>query len=1489
MRPVLLLGILLALVLPLHAQSDSLPTLPSDSGFWAPDALPPPDSAPTALAPLPDYCNPFWKNGWYTPYAITTLSGAVIYDPTVHQTVLSANLSDWDDGSLSSASAYLPPSSSSSGGHAQITNEGLTHVKNAQKAAALAQGLSFNESREYEQYSSDWGSHFANDSIAQAWASVNTAIPLDFSLRVYDTLTPRGIAGIPLRIRPGVTMNDITHLVPPSIVYSRLWQETMQASTDALHEGADGVNAAFAQDQAQANTLYDMGVDDPSYQGGARGAWQDWQAFVAQSARWSDPGQPLTDGTAPEQRYGRAYRSLSRLQDICAHPPALPDLSDGANLSATFNDLAGGGPDTLWNIAWQHYGALRAAYAQMNLELDDHSKRADGARQNSTAALAALQAQGPGNFSASLPASADAGAGLVQPSAISGTIPEQAAAASQLMAQADSERDQARRWSDPANRNDYALASASSATPFAGWASQALAHYEKAILYYAQAQMVSENAKAQMDGLTGQARDTALASAQSLQAQLDAGLSAATAGPSAAAQTQARAALAAATKKISQADAAPSLGKRYALYLDAIALLSDAQAALSSPAQSTDAYALNQTLAQFKALLAAAPALGVDVGDAQSGYANFYSALSSGWVPPGSAELAANALESLRAQLRSALTDEESQYQSLESAIGASAAFDPSGPSAFSSAFAPYRSAGGWSDLALEKPQALRALLSKWQSYSDALSSKALSSTLCQNARWQPATILPLAGARLDAGGQWSSSNTLGMDYSRPLSIDCPLAHSFLPTDQAGASDNVLSAATSGGNLHLSLSGLAAGQSVWVNYSSDQRPFQLTQTGCLLGIDEQGQMDWRANYSLKSDYPTPTLAIDIPWPSDSAGPATLSWAGMPFAGQWGESADAASPSPASAGLANASAFPAQVQFLIPNVPSGSQSFSVEITPEMPAGLMLSSAQASPTSAGSLAVSYQMQLSGLPSCSEALVRRTDGASEPLSKILVQSSDAQVKALSSATPDGTWYFTMRALPPDGRVNAYVSYEAANSSEWFGTTLSSLQSQAQALNDQTALDQLSSAASLYQSGQTSQAYALTRAAELRLQGESGDGGQSLQDWTDESQAAGEKLSQLAALSKTLSTSSALPPWASELPAWSSELSAALDSANASAQAGNFDAARSTYRKAEAAFSQKALTAAQSDYRQMSDQLAADSSLPFLTPGNGSDLSSPVLSNASFSLSAARDGLQNADAPSALAALAAAHQFLDAYGQSALANARQSAQAQRQAALVLQATASNLSDQLQNYINSLASLSSAGTSAFKPPLTAAEARTLQSQSVKAAPDPAGFADPSGWNDLSRASTLISKQQKAIDQSNQTLSLAGAKVAAASQSIQSAAEQLARMASASVAQAHQSAAAAGTPSDSAAAMLSSLDADLSRLNDLMGAQEWPDAIVLGQSIVSRAKPLIGTAAPASSPPWLLIGLTLLLIAGVAYVVMFRRPGEQKPPAAPGAKKLERA
>ncbi len=1456
-------------------------------------AAPDSSSAPLRLTPLPETCTPFWKAGWATPYALATFSGTVIYDPTVHQTVLSMGIDNWTPGSTDGARAVLPPAAPSSSGLSRTPNAGLADIGKAQEQAVRAQMLAVNESQLYDQYSMEWYSHFGNNPIAAIFAKIDASIPLDFSLRIYDTLTPKGVLGIPLRVRPGVTLNDIIHLVPNSVTYAHTWQATMQAGAGALSSGAHGVNAVFAQAQAEADTLHAMGAGDPAYRGGAKGAYENWQSFVVQSARWSDSGQPLADGTASEQRYGRAYHSLQIMQSTCAHPGELPDFGADANLTSTFNDLAGNGDATLWADAWGQYGALRAAYAQMKIELDDNLTQAKTAKASATAALAQLRNAGPGNFSADLPPSSETGLEPAQPSDITGTIPEQAAVADGLMRQAEGELTLGQHWSDATSRADYQLASFSPASDSPGWASLALLHEHAAAVYYAQSQAVSDNSLMQMQDKVGQARARAEDQLQFLQSELAARLSSAPTGAAAAAQTRERAILSKASTKISEADAARGLGKQYADYLQALALLDDAQAVSSNPQSSSDAYALNQTLATYKTMLKAGPGLNVDVSESQAGFDDFYSALLNGSIIPGSADLVAVQVQSLRVQLRASLTDEEGQYQALLSTAQALTPYAPNQAPALTAAFAPYRSADGWSDYALEKPGPLHVLLSKWQSQSDALVSKSVADTLCRNAQWEPAVLRPVAGARLDAGGTWSSANTLGIGSNQSLSVDCPFSHPFLPSDETGTSDNVRSATTSGGKLHLLLSSLDAGAGVEVKYSSAQVPFQLTQKSCQLVVDEQGNLDWQANYSLHADYPASHLIMDVPWPSDSAGASTLAWQGQDLPGQWSRSLASDNQSPSD------SSYP-QVQFMLSSVPAGTQSFSVHIAPTMLAALNVSSAQATPSTDGSMAVSYQLSMNGLPACSEAFVRRADGASGSLSKISVLSSDASVQAPASSSPDGRWHFVIHGVPPSGSLSVQARYVTTDASTWFNTTLSELGAQALALNDSAAQGQLVQAQSLYQSGSTGPAYALARAVEARLLGETGDGGQSARDWDAEAGAANQSIDALQSLGQKLSAGASRPPWSASLPSWTDELSAARDAASVEASAGHFEQARSAWRKAKSSFEQKALTAAQADYQKLSDQLAAASALEAQAgatgaeggpAGNLSPSSSDApsaLSNASVLLSATRSALQLSDAPLALSSLADAHQSIDPYGISALAHAQVAAREQQQQAADLQVQSNATAEALQTYLHSLSSLTAAGPSAFRPPLTAAQARTLLAQAQKAAPDPATFADPAGWTDAAKASALLSKQAGILSKANQTLWDARAQAASASQSIQTAAENLARMAGASVAQARQSLEQAGAPPDAANATLSSLDSDLSRLDELMSASQYADAVVLGQSIVTRAKPLITPPTPASSPPWLLIGLTLLLLAGVAYVVMFRKPGEKKPMAVEGAKKLER-
>ena len=129
------------------------------------------------------------------------------------------------------------------------------------------------------------------------------------------------------------------------------------------------------------------------------------------------------------------------------------------------------------------------------------------------------------------------------------------------------------------------------------------------------------------------------------------------------------------------------------------------------------------------------------------------------------------------------------------------------------------------------------------------------------------------------------------------------------------------------------------------------------------------------------------------------------------------------------------------------------------------------------------------------------------------------------------------------------------------------------------------------------------------------------------------------------------------------------------------------------------------------------------------------------------------------------------------------------------------------------------------------------------------------------------------IDAANQTLSRARPSIDAAQGSLQQGASDRARMVQAYLGEIHLRPTLASSPA------ASTLDSDAANMGAMMDQQKWPDAIVAGESIITRAKNLLAADTSTSSsaqPPWLMIGLTILLIIGIAYVLIMRKPPKEK-------------
>ncbi len=1409
----------------------SLPLLPSASQFLLPNGS---IYQTTSLqsAPLAISCPPFWTSTYWNTSWIVVRSPR-LYSMASIQALDNLEIGSWAPGAPTRAASIIP-----------FSPDASANLKNAREQASAARQ-------------------------AYAAASSNQA---SLSLDITRQKLSSCLASTLLIGSSPLCVIDITHDIFTSLISSLLgplfdyppkWDAAMQASTSALSSASIAADAAFADAQGQADNLSFAGGADSIYAGSAKPALDEWNAFVSDASRYSrDSSLRLPEGdlsNRPALAYARAYRVLSRVQALCDAPADPLPFNDSGSPSAVFNDLASDGERTL--IAQAAYFRSSLSYAYMRLEAERAAAESDAKVQADQAAtrMNALDAAG---WSASRPLptrTVAAGLSFDEGAWTSfGTYNSRLAAANDALALAQAEREAADSIYDKRQTQAF-------------WSTRSMALNLNSSAHSKSAYRIASDLLDDMSTSVQDVSRLAESATENLSMKVQAS---AGANPQDLRAARSALALAQASLASAQTEDSSHLGARYDYFQNA---LQSAQSGLRSLAggQSQNATNLSQMrllLQDLKQRIGWAKGLGVpDAEDFQAAYENFDTQLLSASPESGALDLIEERISAVNQRMNDALAEEEAQYQSMDSITQAILPYRPGALGVWRQEMGAYRNpSGGWSDEAFQNKAGLDGQLEASKTNLDAELASVLSDALCIHASWSAASALPLrANVRQDMGGTWSSFNPLpvGTDALNPLppgagarlEVKCPLAVPRIGvSEMIDASPSVLSASSDGGFIFLSLSGLSAGESVQVSFSSLQQPFAFKPTTCRLAMGASS-LSLQADYRLQSSYSPTTLEVLVPWAGLPAARASLSGEGMALSG-----------SPASGDSSS-------IAFSIPNPPAGQSDWSARIDSTGGHALARSSFSTAPLSAGSLQVSYVLSASGLPPCSSALVQVSE-PSESIEGLSVKSSDGSSRASLQQTPlpnNPVWSALVTSLPPSGSFQLVVSYRISDPQQWVNLSLPVLSEQARVRSDSVAQGFVEQARAAYAAGDWAKAVYALQQAQGQLE-QSAQAQPTPTDWNDTLASARYTLSRLDELSSSLRASGQRPAWANDVVEWRRSLNASLGAAQS---AGSPSPAQVRALSSDLSpVLDKSLAAADSDYSSLLKNLNS------LRPLAAQDaLVRSRLIDVDSALVSARSNIHSEDGLGALSSLLDAHLAFAAY-QSELGAALQrqaGQQAGRSRELAIQL--SQAQSQLGQYVDSLTSLGSAGPSSFTPALSLSAARNLQTSLQKADLSSMDFSalppDP-----VSAAKQLAAREAP-LQAANQTLSSAISSLAKAQNDLQAGAEYRSRVANAYLAEIKSRPSLASSP---AAVQLSS---DAAGLADMMARQKWPDAIVAGESLMARAKKLLDSDTASGSggePPYLLIGLTALLLVGIGLILMRGRPPKGKPTPATMPKTLGR-
>ncbi len=1415
-----------------------------------------------SLSPIPlsMSCTPFWtQSSWRSVWV--SQSPAPLYAPGIHTVIEGMEIQDWHPGSPT------------------LTPSGMDEKSSNLLKTARAQGLDakewqVNETRAYANLLRGYQTYgFWGGGLHDVCSGLVSGVRKSTS--AYDNLTsslPVSLLAhstsllMPLTVNSSDALGAIDNVVclPPGVIgsllsasdinsYPPVWNAAMASSTTALSTSSSAADKIFSDTQNESDKLAYQGAADPQYNGEARSAWQDWSSFVSEAERYSQSSTLVLPydadlSSSPGLRYARAYRVLHYgIEANCNRPSDPLAFNLFGSTSVVYNDLASDGNSTLLAYATNMRERLSLAGARLAYESDAAQTAAQSDVVSANLSVLAVQK------------AAWADAYDLPSNAMSDYV------------ESANQWDRTGTYGARKNTGENQLAQAVASQRMAAslqagkyyfWQSQALLHEQNASAL-AQSSLIYSSHLLQDMNLSVQSKR---AQAQDAIQILNSTLYGMPSGISPQRLQAARLSLFNASQEFDAAARADSalLGPQYTHYVNAISYASNGrQMALSSSNENDPVKVseMKRLLEDFKRRIGWAENLSVDVSDFNASANNFFSILSDGQPVDGAIDALKAQIVSINSQMDEKLAPEADQFRGLEDATLSLLPYRTDALNTFVQETSVWRKSDAWSDNTYQNPTGLRNQLNASALRIHNLLGSTLQTQLClrPNAQWLPDTsLVPKTNERTNVGGFWTTSNPLALDYNDKLELSCPaFPVSFMQIEVTNQSPNVQTVLSSDGTLHLQLTGLKAGESASFQFVSYQLPYSLSLKSCQLLLNSNF-VQWVSDYRLRALYRMEHVNALVPWVSSiPLASATLSTSGITLQGQ-PDFSDSSS-----------------VLFSIPS-PNVSSDWTSDLRSNSGLPMRRESTSAKALASGGVEARYMLTLSSLPSCSMAIIQQTEMA-DPITGLSVTSSDStvSVKLVRSPLPGHPdWAVQISPVPSSGSITLDVRYQIDDPAQWVSLTLPVLRTQARVQNDGIAQGLLDQANASAQTQDWPMAVNLIGQAREQLLKKTITDNISLTNsssllspnWDATRLSAQSTLDSLANLTSRLRAGEQRPAWANDIITLRTALKTSLD--NVLSDPSPTSAELKSVQTSLNQVSTKSLDLADSDYTSLSKTVNGWRTLSL--PDAQVQLR---MSEIDGHLLDARNRLQSEDGLGALSSLLDARTSSDAY-QSALSSAL-GTQSNSQSENVhrLSDQFSLTQSQLEQYVSSLQTLNSAGVHAFQPPMTLSAATTLSDQlkkSVQTLPSPDSGSLPS--DSLLALKTLASRQMQ-IDAANQTLSRARPSIDAAQGSLQQGASDRARMVQAYLGEIHLRPTLASSPA------ASTLDSDAANMGAMMDQQKWPDAIVAGESIITRAKNLLAADTSTSSsaqPPWLMIGLTILLIIGIAYVLIMRKPPKEK-------------
>ncbi|PIT84614.1 hypothetical protein COU37_02315 [Candidatus Micrarchaeota archaeon CG10_big_fil_rev_8_21_14_0_10_45_29] len=1215
---------------------------------------------------------------------------------------------------------------------------------------------------------------------------------------------------------PAIAQNS-----PDAISYGKSWKSTLAHEFDAMQGAQGAASIIFESAQKNASFLEHMGVAHPAYHGGALPAYQKWQDFLTLSSRKINAGSPPPNPQTLDEKYAFSFLSLRQMRSYCLNPQDLPLFSKGANLSKTFNLLSSADEGEIIFGAMEFDSSLAKAKAIMQGELENASYAAKAQKQENRAMAAFLEKNNPEKF-ALYDEFTYSPKPYEGPSMVSGTIPDLYSLFSDFSSLANTSYSRASsQMKDDSGQNYAAIA---------------IHNFKNSSYYFSLADLSAIELNKSMV----QRRDDACASAKEKLDSLKANLlqKEASASGVSLAISHASDLFFDANKTFQETKYELSIGNQYELCMQSAHYSSLAQDALNSPSSLVEDAQVSRALLTYEMLVNAGKKMGEDVFAYEASLASFKKLQKIG----GSALLDEINLQisSIHSLLNSRLSSQNEKYILLSSYAHALEEESPSASAQFYSKFSKLRKEGMWSHDAIKEFEQLDSLLLAQETILKKKIFSAINSSICDNAAWAPSSLSPLAANSFaNMGGRWQSKNKILADFDENVQISCPFPIPFNPKDITASSGNIENAYSANKEIKISLSQAHAYENAWVEFEKEGIAFSASKNSCMLEINEYGKMLLSANYSLAYLFEPAFASINIPWGegrSFDGGTLTLST---------GKSFEPISP------------FISNATFILSEI-NGANSASAYIWADnyllQKKNLSITPLEASEK----LQISYFLAIDSLPQCEKAQIAIFEEGRGKLENLQIESNESAASFAGAKYSGKTsWAFSLSPVPKGGSTLLFVKYETSEPAKWMEATLYILRSQAYEYSDEGALEMADMAQKAFSAGQREEAYVIIENLQKRLSSHYIDNGKSMQAWEKEYAQGKIILQQLQNLSQASSSSL----WKASIPKWIERLSSSLSDANSLAQEGQMQQAREKYAKTLLSIKEEAAKEAQKDYTQLYSmhlRVLESSSV------KGAPELPPSYSNAQNALEYASLSLSSSQSLQSLPSLATAGEGIREAHSSSLLFASQKFAEQNEEYLTYLQNAQNLSSSLGAYLQSLATLDSAGTHFTQGTLSKKEAQDMQ----KALQKPI-----SGWEDemprdLEKTLTLILQRQRLLEDADAQLEIYKNQVQQAPSSLEDSAKNLYRTAYLSLEDLKKKQ--PGSPS------IPTLSADLDSLAILIKDKNWAEAIVMGESIIKRAD--ASSPAQEGKLPLEMIFITLLFVAAAAYVLLFPKPPKKQEP-----------